>query len=92
MSLGKVNCCLKPLVEQGLVEANNCKNKKKTAVNPYVFTRKGINAKTESSIRCLARKMARHETLKKMTDQLDSDLTGDTTGATPPRVSSASMR
>lgn len=70
ISLGKVNYCLKALVEKGFVKANNFRNKKDKTTYAYLLTPRGIEAKAAMTVRFLKRKMAEFEALKREIEQL----------------------
>ena len=74
VSLGKVNYCLKALVQRGLVKAKNFKNSKNKSAYIYVLTPKGIEEKSRITLRFLKRKKAEYESLKAEIDQLSSCL------------------
>ena len=74
VSLGKVNYCLKALVQRGLVKAKNFKNSKNKSAYIYVLTPKGIEEKSRITLRFLKRKKAEYESLKTEIDQLSSQL------------------
>ena len=74
VSLGKVNYCLKALVQRGLVKAKNFKNSKNKSAYIYVLTPKGIEEKSRITLRFLKRKKAEYESLKTEIDQLSSEL------------------
>ena len=65
-SLGKLNYCLKALVDKGYVKINNF-NKKKDKLNyfRYVITPKGISERTKLTINYMKRKMREYDELKK---------------------------
>ena len=64
VSLGKVNYCLKALLDKGLLKANNFKNSKNKRAYIYVLTPKGIEEKTLLTAKFLKYKMAEFEVLK----------------------------
>lgn len=70
VSVGKVNYCLRALIERGLVKANNFRNSANKRAYFYVLTPKGISAKSRNTIRFLRRKTAEYEALRKEIDQL----------------------
>ena len=74
ISLGKVNYCLRALIEKGQVKARNfqCNPNKKTYV--YLLTPKGIEEKSQLTARFLYRKMAEYELLKQEIEQLKSEV------------------
>ena len=64
-SLGKLNYCLKALVDKGYVKINNF-NKKKNKLNyfRYVVTPKGISERTKLTVNFMKRKMREYDELK----------------------------
>ena len=76
MSLGKVNYCIKALVQKGWVKANNFKNNKNKAAYAYLLTPKGIEQKAKITMRYLNSKMAEYEALKQEIEQLKAETKG----------------
>jgi len=74
VSLGKVNYCLKALIQKGWVKANNFKNSNNKAAYAYLLTPKGIERKTHITARYLRRKIDEYETLKIEIEQLKSEI------------------
>ena len=74
VSLGKVNYCIKALVQKGWVKANNFKNNKNKAAYAYLLTPKGIEKKAQITVHYLKSKMAEYETLKKEIAELKSEI------------------
>ena len=64
-SLGKLNYCLKALINKGLVKIENFKKNPKKLNYIYVLTPKGIAAKTRITINFMERKMEEYDELKK---------------------------
>lgn len=64
VSLGKMNYCLRALVDKGLVKANNFRKNPNKAGYLYLLTPKGVDEKTTVTIRFLKRKMDEYERLK----------------------------
>lgn len=63
ISLGKVNYCLKALIEKGLLKAGNFRNSNNKMAYVYKLTPKGLEEKTNVTVRFLKQKMAEHELL-----------------------------
>jgi len=63
ISLGKVNYCLKALLDKGYIKATNFKNNKNKRGYLYQLTPAGIAAKSRATTRFLARKQAEYERL-----------------------------
>lgn len=64
VSLGKVNYCLRALVDKGLVKANNFRKNPNKAGYLYLLTPKGVDEKATVTVRFLKRKMDEYERLK----------------------------
>jgi len=74
VSLGKVNYCLRALVDKGLLKAKNFKNSSNKRAYVYVLTPQGIEAKAKISVRFLQRKIAEYEALRLEIDTLRAEL------------------
>jgi EPS-associated MarR family transcriptional regulator len=74
VSLGKVNYCLKSLIDKGWVKASNFKNSKNKLAYAYLLTPKGIEEKAAMTVRFLKRKMDEYEVLKEEIAQLQQDI------------------
>jgi EPS-associated MarR family transcriptional regulator len=70
VSVGKINYCLKALIDRGLVKANNFRNSQNKRAYLYVLTPKGISEKSRNAVRFLRRKTAEYEALRKEIDRL----------------------
>lgn len=73
VSLGRVNFCLQALVEKGLLKVNNFKanpNKKKYL---YFLTPKGMEEKSQVTVRFLKRKLDEYEAIKAEIEELRRD-------------------
>jgi len=73
VSLGKVNYCIKKLIEKGWVKVNNFRNNPNKISYSYLLTSKGIDEKSRLTISFLYRKMEEYELLKKEISQLKVD-------------------
>jgi len=73
-SLGKINYCVKALLDKGWVKAQNFKNSKNKLAYAYVLTPSGIDAKARLTARFLKRKMAEYEALKAEIAQLQAEV------------------
>ncbi|WP_219702469.1 MarR family EPS-associated transcriptional regulator [Marinomonas lutimaris] len=74
ISLGKVNFCLKALIEKGLIKAENFKNSTNKMGYLYLLTPKGIEEKVSLTQRFLQRKLKEHEALEKEIEQLRQEV------------------
>jgi EPS-associated MarR family transcriptional regulator len=73
VSVGKVNYCLKALIDKGLVKAGNFKRSTDKMAYLYLLTPQGIEEKAELTAIFLKRKIAEHEQIAKEIDQLKRD-------------------
>lgn len=64
MSLGKVNYCLRALIEKGFVKAQNYRRSNNKLAYFYLLTPSGISAKAELTRHFLARKVREYEELQ----------------------------
>lgn len=74
VSLGKVNYCVRALIDKGWVKARNFRNSSNKLAYAYLLTPRGIEEKTAVTIGFLRRKVAEYEALKSEIAQLRSDL------------------
>jgi len=74
VSLGKVNYCVKALLEKGWVKAKNFKNSRNKLAYCYLLTSSGIDAKARITARFLKRKLAEYEALKTEIEQLTREI------------------
>lgn len=70
ISLGKVNYCLKALIEKGMVKASNFKNSQNKQAYAYLLTPRGVEAKARLTADFLRIKIAEHEALKREIEEL----------------------
>ena len=75
ISLGKVNYCLKKLIEKGWVKAKNFHNSNNKTAYAYLLTPKGIEEKGKLTIEFLQRKIEEYEMLKSKISQLQEEIT-----------------
>lgn len=81
ISLGKVNYCLKALIEKGWIKARNFRNSRKKSAYVYVLTPKGIDEKIDVTRAFLRRKVAEYDTLVKEIETLTAEV-GELTAGT----------
>jgi MarR family transcriptional regulator, temperature-dependent positive regulator of motility len=74
VSLGKVNYCLKALLDKGWVKATNFKNSKNKLAYMYLLTPSGIDAKARITASFLKRKLAEYDALKTEIEQLTAEM------------------
>lgn len=70
ISLGKVNYCVRALIDKGFVKADNYRSSKNKLAYLYVLTPSGVAAKAELTRYFLARKVSEYETLRLEIEQL----------------------
>ena len=70
ISLGKVNFCLKALIEKGLLKATNFKHNRNKLAYRYLLTPKGIEEKAGITIRFLKHKIQEHQVLLEQIEEL----------------------
>jgi len=63
-SVGKLNYCLKALIDKGWVKVDNFRNSQNKVAYLYLLTPRGIEEKAQVTARFLKRKLAELETLK----------------------------
>ncbi|MDH5216068.1 MAG: MarR family EPS-associated transcriptional regulator [Gammaproteobacteria bacterium] len=64
ISLGKVNYCLRALVQKGLIKMRNFKNSSRKSKYKYLLTQKGLEEKSRITMHFLYSKMKEYEKLK----------------------------
>jgi EPS-associated MarR family transcriptional regulator len=70
ISLGKVNYCLRALVDKGWIKAANFKNSKRKGAYMYLLTARGFEEKTRVTARFLQTKIREYQTLKDEIEQI----------------------
>lgn len=70
VSLGKINYCLRALIEKGWVKAANFRRSTNKVAYAYLLTPRGIEEKAQATAQFLIRKVAEHEALEKEIEQL----------------------
>ena len=76
VSLGKVNYCLKGLVEKGMVKAHNFRKNDNKRAYAYYLTPRGMREKAVVTARYLARRLEEYERIKREIEQLSAELQG----------------
>ncbi len=74
MSLGKVNYCLKALLEKGWIKAGNFKSNPNKMGYAYILTPSGLEEKANVTVRFLKRKLEEHQAVQKEIEQLRSEI------------------
>ena len=70
ISLGKVNYCLKSLIQKGFVKINNFKNSNHKLQYSYLLTPTGIEEKAKLTIEFLKVKTEEYEALKEEVERI----------------------
>jgi len=73
ISLGKLNYCLKALVDKGWVKARNFQKNPNKSDYLYLLTPDGVEEKAKVTVRFLKRKMEEYEHLKEMIVELQKE-------------------
>jgi len=73
VSVGKVNYCLRALIDKGFVKAGNFKRNTDKVSYLYLLTPKGLEKKASLTISFLKRKIAEHEIINQEIAQLKRD-------------------
>ena len=73
ISLGKVNFCLKALIEKGLLKATNFRNNKNKLAYMYLLTPSGIEEKASVTIKFLKSKVAEYQALRAEIEHLQHE-------------------
>jgi len=76
ISLGKINFCVRALIQRGWVKASNFKNSHNKAAYMYVLTPRGVEAKTRLALRFLVLKMSEYENLRVEIEQIRREAEG----------------
>src|SRR5699024_115367 len=77
ISVGKINYCLKALLDKGYIKASNFKNSRQKSAYLYKLTPKGVAAKSRATTRFLARKQAEYERLAAEIEELRREAEND---------------
>jgi len=74
VSLGKVNFCLRALIEIGSVKVANFSRSPNKKAYVYLLTPKGIEEKAKVTLRFLAKKQNEYEELKQEINELKNEV------------------
>jgi len=74
VSLGKLNYCLKALIEKGWVKVGNFSRNANKKGYVYLLTPRGIHAKTRLGIQFLQRKMQEYDRLRQEIEALQQEI------------------
>ncbi len=73
LSLGKINYCIKSLIDKGFVKINNFSKNKNKIGYVYILTPRGIQTKTQLTLSFMKRKMKEYDELKKEIEENNVD-------------------
>jgi len=73
VSLGKVNYCIKSLVEKGFIKVNNFRNSNNKIQYSYLLTPKGIEEKAKLTLDFIRIKTQEYDTLKQEIESLKQE-------------------
>jgi len=73
MSLGRVNYCLKSLIEKGFIKVNNFRNSSNKTQYSYLLTPKGIEEKAKLTLDFIRIKTQEYNTLKQEVESLKQE-------------------
>ena len=73
VSLGKVNYCIKNLIEKGLIKVNNFRNNKNKIQYSYLLTLKGIEEKAKLTMDFIRIKTQEYDALKQEIESLKKE-------------------
>lgn len=70
ISLGKVNFCLRALIEKGCIKVNNFRNSDNKLAYAYLLTPRGVEEKTNMSVAFLRYKLQEYDRLREEIEEL----------------------
>lgn len=73
ISLGKVNYCLKALIDKGVLKARNFYNSEKKSAYAYFLTPAGLEEKSRITFRFLKKKMSEYEQLREEIEEIRAE-------------------
>ena len=73
VSLGKVNYCIKSLVEKGLIKVNNFRNNKNKIQYSYLLTPRGVEKKAKLTLDFIRVKTQEYDALKQEIESLKQE-------------------
>jgi EPS-associated MarR family transcriptional regulator len=74
VSVGKVNFCLRALLEKGLVKVRNFRDSSNKRAYAYYLTPKGAKEKVRATVGFLERKVAEYEELEREIEELRQEM------------------
>jgi EPS-associated MarR family transcriptional regulator len=77
VSVGKVNYCLRALLEKGLVKVRNFRDSQNKLAYAYYLTPKGAEAKVRATAAFLKRKLREYQKIEQEIEQLKREVRGE---------------
>ena len=77
LSLGKVNFCMKALIDKGLVKVGNFSRSPNKKAYAYLLTLNGMEEKAKVTFNFLQRKQNEYESLKAEIEELKAEVSGN---------------
>jgi EPS-associated MarR family transcriptional regulator len=77
VSVGKVNFCLRALLDKGLVKMRNFRDNQNKLAYAYVLTPRGTQAKVRATAAFLKRKMKEYEDIEREIEELKREVGAD---------------
>jgi EPS-associated MarR family transcriptional regulator len=74
MSVGKVNYCLRALLEKGLLKMRNFRDNQNKLAYAYYLTPKGAEAKVRATAQFLQRKIREYEEIRQEIEELKREV------------------
>ena len=74
VSLGKVNYCLRALIDKGVLKARNFRSSNNKLGYAYVLTPQGVDEKMRVTMRFLKRRIEEYEALKAEIERLQQEV------------------
>ena len=74
VSLGKVNFCLRALLDRGMVKVRNFRDSNNKIAYAYYLTPKGAREKVRTTVGFLKRKMQEYRTIEKEIEELKREV------------------
>ena len=77
VSVGKINFCLRALLDKGLVKVRNFRDSNNKLAYAYYLTPKGAEAKIRATTQFLKRKMKEYQEIEREIEQLKQEVRSD---------------
>ena len=74
VSLGKINFCMRALLDKGLVKVRNFRDSNNKLAYAYYLTPKGAEAKVRATAQFLKRKMKEYEEIEREIEELKREV------------------